>query len=186
MTSAWAAAEPAFKEALGTLTSSAGRFNPDLLGRLTVTTDKARAETHLLRDIAEIVPRGGGRTVSILAHEERHVKAILSAVQASDDFNQQPQRDEDNPLELLLRVEAESADEIRARVAALCHERRTAVRASRDKREKVMDGWVKSKEVTKDVRIKASQKLLVLQRTKLAEIDKIEEATLKKLQAKGK
>ncbi|EMR65546.1 putative ribosomal recycling factor protein [Eutypa lata UCREL1] len=64
---------------------SGGRFNPDVLGALRVEApDAAKGTTYPLRELAQVVPRGG-RTVSILAHEAAAVKPIMSAVRQRRD-----------------------------------------------------------------------------------------------------
>ncbi len=66
------------------------------------TAAAAAGQTVRLDELAVVVPTRG-RTVEIRMHDPASRKAIMSAVQASADFNQQPQADPDNELVLFLR-----------------------------------------------------------------------------------
>lgn len=83
----------------------------------------------------------GGRRWSILAFEESSVRAIASAVQRSEAFNQQPQRSADNPLELVMSVEPERGEALARRAREACQEWRTRVREEAHKREKAHKKW---------------------------------------------
>ncbi|KAI1251907.1 hypothetical protein MGN70_006478 [Eutypa lata] len=158
---------------------SGGRFNPDVLGALRVEApDAAKGTTYPLRELAQVVPRGG-RTVSILAHEAAAVKPIMSAVQASGDFNQQPQRDPDNELELVLRIEPERREDVQRRVKAVCHEWRERVRQVRQRRDKLHASWQKEKALLPDLKKTADKELDKIIKAKMAEIDGAEKEALK-------
>ena len=174
-----------FSSALKKLRSG-GRFNPDVIGALRVPAPdapKGSGTTYALRDLAQVVPRPGGRSVSLLAHEASSVRAIMSAVQASPDFNQQPQRDPDNELELVLKVEAESRDDSVRRVRAACHEWRERIRAIRQRRDKLHAAWRKEGTIGPDLKHTADKRLDKVIKTKVAAIDTAEKEALKAAEA---
>ncbi|KAH0492534.1 hypothetical protein TgHK011_007482 [Trichoderma gracile] len=161
-----------------------GRFNPDVLGALPVTVkshDEDHAKTTFpLRELAQIVPRSG-RIISLLVNEREYIKPIMSAVQASKDFNQQPQRSEDNELELLLRVEMERKEDLVRRVKEACQGWRERVRQARTKHEKALKDWKKNGVVLPDVVRKADKELQKVQDKKMKEIDGEEAQVIKQL-----
>ncbi|KAM5477133.1 ribosome-recycling factor [Microsporum audouinii] len=59
-------------------------------------------ETVRLGEVASVIPKGG-RTVSILVGEEHDVKAVMSAITASD-LSLNPQGDPHNPLQLNVAI----------------------------------------------------------------------------------
>ncbi|KAL2132850.1 hypothetical protein VTI74DRAFT_3224 [Chaetomium olivicolor] len=126
-----------------------GRFNADTIGAIAVQLDKKSAQTFPLRELATVAPLGGRRW-SILAFEEASVKPIISAVQRSDNFNQQPQRSEDNPLELTMTVEPERADALAKRAKDLCQHWRTKVREEAHKRGELHKKWRAEKVILSD------------------------------------
>ncbi|KAL7809000.1 ribosome recycling factor [Trichoderma aethiopicum] len=184
-----------------------GRFNPDVLGALPVAV-KSHDEQHQhqqkhdhhhhhdhqhgaaptgaakttfpLRELAQIVPRSG-RIISLLVNEREYIKPIMSAVQASKDFNQQPQRSEDNELELLLRVEMERKEDLVRRVKEACQGWRERVRQARTKHEKALKEWKKNGVVLPDVVRKADKELQKVQDKKMKEIDAEEAQVIKQL-----
>ncbi|KAI1800484.1 ribosome recycling factor [Daldinia bambusicola] len=158
-----------------------GRFNPDVVGALRVQPDRKDASTtYPLREVAQVVARGG-RTISVIAHEAGYVKAIMSAVQASPDFNQQPQRDPDNELELVLKIEPESRDDLLKRAKALCNEWRDRIRSVRQKRDKQHATWQKNGDIGPDLKRTADKELDKIIKAKIAEIDALEKDTVKSL-----
>ncbi|KAI1774723.1 ribosome recycling factor [Hypoxylon cercidicola] len=168
---------------------SGGRFNADAIGALRVADPESRkgapAAHHPLREVAQVVPRGG-RTISILASEAAYVKPIMSAVQASADFNQQPQRDPDNELELLLRIEPETRDDLTRRARALCHEWRDRVRAVRQKRDKLHVTWRRDGAIGPDLKRTADKQLEKIVKARMAEIDDAEKEALKAAEGAAK
>ncbi|KAI1081899.1 ribosome recycling factor [Whalleya microplaca] len=146
-----------FQQSLKKL-ESGGRFNPDVIGGLRVQPDRKAAETYPLREVAQVIPRGG-RTISVLAHEEAYIKPIMSAIQGSPDFNQQPQRDPDNDLELILKIEPQSPDDLLKRIRAMCHEWRERCRQVRHKRDKQHQKWKKEGVLTPDTVKQADKEL---------------------------
>jgi ribosome recycling factor len=160
-----------------------GRFNPDLIGALKVQPDRKESAAYPIRELAQVVPKGG-RTISILVHEEAYVKPIMSAVQASKDFNQQPQRDPDNELELIIKIEPERREDIVKRIKAVCHEWRERVRSVRHKRDKLHVAWKKDGLIGPDLKRKVDTELDKLIKAKVAEIDAAEKETLKATEGK--
>lgn len=170
--------------------SHGGRFNPTSLGALSVTvkshvpaddgsgTTRTEINDFPLSELAQIVPRSG-RTISLLLNDRSYVKPIMSAVQSSPDFNQQPQRSEDNDLELLLKVEMERKEDVVKRVKEATQTWRERVRSARTKHEKTLKGLQKSKAITPDQFRKADKELQKLQDKKMKEIDDEEARTVK-------
>ncbi|KAM3514021.1 hypothetical protein MY11210_002338 [Beauveria gryllotalpidicola] len=161
-----------------------GRFNPSHLGALPVTVKDANAgagsttETFPLRELAQVVPRGG-RTVALLVNEKAYVKPIMSAVQTSPDFNQQPQRSDDNELELLLRVEAERPEEVVRRVKEATQAWRERVRQARTRHDKLLKEARKSGALLPDTLKKVEKEVQKLQDKKIKEIDALEAQSVK-------
>ncbi|KAK5630622.1 hypothetical protein RRF57_006337 [Xylaria bambusicola] len=120
------------------------KFDPDYIGGLPVTVDKKTGETYPLRELAQVVSRGG-RAVSFLVHEADYIQPIMSAVQRSPKFNQQPQRDPDNELELVLKAEVEKPENVVKRIKAVTNEWRDLIRHIRRRRDKMHDTWKKKK-----------------------------------------
>ncbi|KAI0549681.1 ribosome recycling factor [Xylaria curta] len=160
-----------------------GRFDPDVVGALEVTVDKKTGEVYPLRELAQVVPRGG-RAVSLLVHEAGYVKPIMSAVQASPDFNQQPQRDPDNELELVLKIEPEKRDELVKRVKAVAHEWRERIRAVRQKRDKLHATWKKDGVIGPDLKRTTDKELEKIIKTTIAGVDEAEKSTIKIAESK--
>lgn len=155
-----------------------GRFDPEVVGALSVTVDKRAGTSYPLRELAQVVPRGG-RAVSLLAHEAGYVKAIMSAVQASPDFNQQPQRDPDNELELVLRVEPETREDLVARVRAVANEWTSRVRHIRQRRDKTHLAWKKTGAIGADMRYKADGELDKVIKVATDEIEALKSSAIK-------
>ncbi|KAK3693713.1 ribosome recycling factor-domain-containing protein [Podospora appendiculata] len=126
-------------EALKALRSGA-RFNPEAIGAIPVVPDRKTAEAFPLRELATVAPLGGRRW-SILAFEAASVKPIMSAIQNSDAFNQQPQRSDDNELELVITVEPERADALAKRAKDVCQAWRNGIRAESHKRDTLAKKW---------------------------------------------
>lgn len=124
--------------------------------------DKKNPQTYALRELATVAPLGGRRW-SILAFEESSVKPIISAVQRSDEFNQQPQRSEQNPLELTMTVEPERADALAKRAKEVCQAWRTKVREEAHKRAEMHKKWREERVVLSDDAHKLKEKLQKLQ-----------------------
>lgn len=180
VTSGYASLDTHFKIQLSNM-AHGGRFNPTSLGALSVTIkDHGDASTFPLRELAQIVPRSG-RSISLLVNEKDYIKPIMSAVQSSKEFNQQPQRSDDNELELLLTVERERRDEVVKRVKETTQAWKEGVRRVRSKHEKVLKDWKKNGTVVPDIVRKAEKELQKVQDKKMKDIDQEEASTIKQL-----
>ncbi|KAK7718396.1 hypothetical protein SLS64_002349 [Diaporthe eres] len=157
-----------------------GRFNPEMLGQLRVRPDRESAQSWPLRELAQVVHRGG-RSVSILVSDAEYVKPIMSAVQNSDDFNQQPQRDPDNELELLLRIEPEDPEEQLRRLRAEITAWRDAVRGVMAARKHRHAAWLKEKHVTKDDVKALEKKVKSMQDKKIEQVDRSEKQIVQQM-----
>lgn len=160
-----------------------GRFNAKVIGALPVQPDRKSTQTYPLRELATVSPLGG-RRFSILAFEEESIKPILSAVQKSDDFNQQPQRSDENPLELTLTVEPERADALVKRAKDLYHTWREQLREETHKRNKLHAKWQADGTITVDVSKSCRSKLQTLQTKYMDTINKAEKNTLRQIESK--
>ncbi|KAK1624957.1 ribosomal recycling factor [Colletotrichum phormii] len=163
---------------------SGDRFSPDAIGALAIQPDrKDPSTTYPLRELAEIVPRPGGRTVSLLLHDKDYVKPVMAAVQASPDFNQQPQRDPDNEFELVLKVEATNKDVVVRRAKDAAQAWRDKMRVATEKRKKLHAKWEKEKSIVPDLKRRADKELQKVQDKEMKVVDAAEQQTVKKLQA---
>lgn len=162
-----------FEKRLQEFKASGGRFNPEILGNLKVQPDRNSPESYPLSELASVVSRGG-RNVSILVTDASYVKPIMSAVQNSPQFNQQPQRDPDNDMELILRIEPENPEDQAKKLRAECVAWKDAVRDVLSTRKSKHATWMKAKHITKDD-VKALDKTVkALQDKKFEAIDKKE------------
>lgn len=159
-----------------------GRFNPDQLGSLSVPVkvDGEDMGTFPLSELAQVVPRSG-RTISLLVNDREYIKPIMSAVQSSPEFNQQPQRSEDNDLELTLRVEIQRKDEIKKRVKEVAQQWRDRVRQARAKTDKQLKDWKKNGVVLPDVVKRGEKEVQKIQDKKMKDIDSEETNTMRQL-----
>ncbi|KAL9946893.1 hypothetical protein D7B24_008956 [Verticillium nonalfalfae] len=178
LTSRWAALDTHFRDALRRL-ATGGRFNPDSIGALPVAPDPKSPERFPLRELAQVVPKGG-RTVALLAHDRAHLKPISDAVQASPDFNQQPQPSPDNDLELLLKVEPERKEDLVVKAKALTLAWRERVRHASDRRKKVVAKWAMQKEIGPDLRKRVDAEAQKQQNKVMDGIDQVEKQTLQR------
>ncbi|KAF7546611.1 hypothetical protein G7Z17_g8318 [Cylindrodendrum hubeiense] len=133
-----------------------------------------------LRELAQVVPRSG-RTISLLVHDKDYIKPIMSAVQASREFNQQPQRSEDNDLELLLKVELERKDDVARRIKETMQAYRERIRQVRSRHEKTLKDWKKNGSVLPDVVKRAEKELQKVQDKKMKELDQEEAQMIRQL-----
>ncbi|KAG7131887.1 hypothetical protein HYQ45_009607 [Verticillium longisporum] len=159
LTSRWAALDTHFRDALRRL-ATGGRFNPDSIGALPVAPDPKSPERFPLRELAQVVPKGG-RT-------------------ASPDFNQQPQPSPDNDLELLLKVEPERKEDLVAKAKALTLAWRERVRHASDRRKKVVAKWAMQKEIGPDLRKRVDAEAQKQQNKVMDGIDQVEKQTLQR------
>ncbi|KAF4958614.1 hypothetical protein FGADI_2311 [Fusarium gaditjirri] len=159
-----------------------GRFNPTNLGSLPVPMKDhdGNEVTFPLRELAQVVPRSG-RAISLLVNDKDYIKPIMSAVQASREFNQQPQRSEDNELELLLKVELERKDDVERRIKETVQHWKDRIRNARSRHEKTLKDWKKTGTVLPDIVKKAEKELQKVQDKKMKEIDQEEAQTIRQL-----
>lgn len=141
---------------------------------------KKATQTFPLRELAQVVPRAG-RAVSLLVNDAAYVKPIMSAVQASRDFNQQPQRAPGNDLELLLRVEPARRDDLRRRLRDLVQARRDALRRARAAHDRRLRDARRAGRLLPDDAHRADRELQRLQDRKMKEVDADEAAALAQL-----
>lgn len=174
-----------FEKRLQEFKSAGGRFNPDLLGQLRVRVDRDSDELYPLRELAQVVYRGG-RTVNIMVSDQMYIKPIMSAVQASEEFNQQPQRDADNELELTLRIEPDNPDEQAKRVRGEANAWKDAVRVVLNTRKSKHATWAKAKHLTKDDVKRLDKMVKAMQDKKLEAIEKREKQLIAEMAAKQK
>ncbi|KAK3336123.1 ribosome recycling factor-domain-containing protein [Cercophora scortea] len=170
-------------EALKTLRSGA-RFNPDTIGAIPVIPDRKSAEAFPLRELATVAPLGGRRW-SILAFEASSIKPIMSAIQNSDAFNQQPQRSEENELELVITVEPERADALAKRVKDVCQAWRNAIRAESHKRDTLAKKWRTDGVILADDLRKVKDKVQKAQDDRMKVIAQLEKEALHQIAARA-
>lgn len=106
-------------------------------------------------------------------------------MQSSKDFNQQPQKSNDNDLELLMKVEVERKDAVVKRVKECVQAWKDRIRQSRTKHDKVIKEWKKNGLVLPDVVRKAEKELQKVQDRKMEEIDREEAQIVKQLDRGG-
>ncbi|OLN84407.1 hypothetical protein CCHL11_05920 [Colletotrichum chlorophyti] len=161
---------------------SGDRFSPDAIGAVVVQPSRKDPTTFPLRELAEIVPRPGGRTVSLLLHEKDYLKPVMAAIQASSDFNQQPQRDPDNELELILKVEATNKDVVVRRAKDAAQAWRDKMRTVTEKRKKTHAKWHKEGAIVPDLKRRADKELQKVQDKEMKVVDAAEQQAVRKLQ----
>ncbi|KAI0532756.1 ribosome recycling factor domain-containing protein [Xylaria digitata] len=171
-----------FRASLKTMQTGA-RFDPEVVGGMRVTVDKKTGQTYPLRELAQVVPRGG-RAVSLLVHDAEYVKPIMSAVQSSPQFNQQPQRDPENELELILKIEPEKPEDLVKRAKAEAHEWRERIRAVRQKRDKLHATWKKDGSIIPDLKRDADKALEKIIKAAIAKVGEVEKNTIKAAESK--
>ncbi|KAK3329718.1 ribosome recycling factor domain-containing protein [Apodospora peruviana] len=161
------------------------RFNAEVIGAIPVNPDKKNSSISFpLRELATVAPLGG-RKWSILSFEEASVKPIMSAIQKSDEFNQQPQRSEDNLLELTISVEPERADALAKRVKDTCLAWRNKIRALSHKRETVNKRWRAEGAIVDDDLQKLKQKVQKMQEDRMKVVAQREKEALQHVQSRS-
>ncbi|KAF9869621.1 ribosomal recycling factor [Colletotrichum karsti] len=158
------------------------RFSTEAIGALSVQPNRKDPACYPLRELAEVVPRPGGRAVSLLLHEKDYVQPVMSAVQASPDFNQQPQRDPDNELELILKVEPQNKDEVVRKAKDIAQAWREKMRHVTEKRKKTHAKWQKEGSIIPDLKKRADKELQKVQDKEMKVVEQTEQQTLRKLQ----
>jgi len=161
-----------------------GRFNADAIGAIPVQPDRKSAQTYPLRELATVAPLGGRRW-SILAFDEDSIKPIMSAVQASPEFNQQPQRSDENPLELTMTVQLERADDLARRAKDVCQAWRNGIRAETHRREALHKKWRADNVILADDLRKLKEKLQKAQDDRMKVIASKEKEVLQYIMSKA-
>ncbi|PHH73172.1 hypothetical protein CDD82_5617 [Ophiocordyceps australis] len=160
-------------------TVTGGRFNPLTLGALRVTL--SNKQTAPLSELAEIVPRGG-RTVSLLLHDAAYAHPIMSAIQSSKQYNQQPQRVPDNELELILKIELERKEDVVRRIKQTAQAWRQEVRNKRHGHEKKIKEWQRTRVLLADDVRRGDKMMQKVQDETMKEIDGHEAKCIKQLE----
>ncbi|KAL1839521.1 hypothetical protein VTJ49DRAFT_1423 [Mycothermus thermophilus] len=193
LTTAFDRAEEHFTSELKKLRSAGGgKFTAEAIGAIPVQPDRKNPQTFPLRELATIAPLGGGsgggagaRRWSILAFDESSIKPILSAVQRAEGFNQQPQRNPDNPLELVMTAEPERVEETAKRAKEACQAWRDRVRGDAHKRtELVKKLKSKGKMLGDDVR-RLTEKVQKLQDERMKVIQQREKEVVNAIMARA-
>ncbi|KAK3939690.1 ribosome recycling factor-domain-containing protein [Diplogelasinospora grovesii] len=184
-------AEKHYTEELKSL-RSAGKLVGEAISSLPVALksgSSSTTETFPLRDVATVTPVGGAggvvRKWSIVAYEQASVKGIMSAVQRSEQFNQQPQKNEENPLELTLTVEPERADALTKRAKEACQAWRTKIRDESHKRETLHKKWKTDGHLLPDDVKKLKEKVQKLQDDKMKVVQQKEKEVLQAIMSKA-
>ncbi|KAJ5246960.1 hypothetical protein N7468_001943 [Penicillium chermesinum] len=109
-----------------------GRFNTASLEGLKVQLGKDAHDSIRLRDLAQVVPKGG-RVVAILVAEEEHIKPVTSAI-VSSNLSLTPQSDPHNPLQLNIPIPPPTKESRDQSVQAAKQALEKAANAVRDSR----------------------------------------------------
>jgi ribosome recycling factor len=162
------------KKAAAAAASAVGRAPGAPLGSTPMMTQEFP-----LAQLAQIV-EGKGRQIVIIANEAGFVKAIMSAIQNNEDYNQQPQRG-DSELELVMKVELTLPDEAARQIGETVERWRVKVRDARSRREKTHKAWKNDKVVTPDALRKIDKALQMAQDRKMDEIKRFEDDLLRRI-----
>ena len=176
-------AEKRYVEILQAVRSEGG-FNIDTIGAVPVQPDRKSPQTFPLRELAAVAA-SGARRFTILAFDEASVKPIMSAIQGSEAFNQQPQRSGDNNLELTLVVEPVRNDELTRRAKEACQAWRDRLRDETHKREKLHKKLKADKVILSDVVVSLKDKMQKLQDDRMKVIAQKEKQVLQAIASKG-
>ncbi|KAI6381612.1 hypothetical protein MCOR25_001086 [Pyricularia grisea] len=157
------------------------RFTPEVLGKVPVTlSKKAGGKTVLLEETALVDVRQG-RMVQLTLFEAENRKAVISAIQASDQFNQQPQQDPEDPTILTLKVEPEKLEDQLRNAKDIAHTWREGLRKVTNARQKKHAQWKDAKIITKDDRTKLDKVVQKMQDTCMKAVDAAEERAVQAL-----
>ncbi|EHA49398.1 hypothetical protein MGG_14717 [Pyricularia oryzae 70-15] len=157
------------------------RFTPEVLGKVPVTlSKKAGGKTVLLEETALVDVRQG-RMVQLTLFEAENRKAVISAIQASDQFNQQPQQDPEDPTILTLKVEPEKLEDQLRNAKDIAHAWREGLRKVTNARQKKHSQWKDAKIITKDDKTKLDKVVQKLQDTRMKAVDAAEERAVQAL-----
>lgn len=156
-----------------------GRFNPESLGRVPVVLTKGATPVPLSE--AALVDVQGGRVVQLTLFEPGYKRAVMSAIQSSPQFNQQPQPDPDDDAILTLKVEPEKLDDQLRAVKDACHALREGLRRVTAARQKKHAQWGRAGLVLADNVAMLNKKLQKMQDAQMKEVDVVENDTLRAL-----
>ncbi|KAL8381384.1 hypothetical protein RB595_005583 [Gaeumannomyces hyphopodioides] len=156
-----------------------GRFSPDALGRVLVMLSKGAAAVPLSE--AALVDVQGGRVVQLTLFEPAHRRAVMSAIQSSPQFNQQPQPDPDDDAVLTLKVEPERLDDQLRAVREACHGLRDGLRRVTAARQKKHAQWGRAALVLPDAVAQLNKRVQKMQDAQMKEVDLMENDCVKAL-----
>ncbi|TLS24290.1 hypothetical protein PpBr36_09001 [Pyricularia pennisetigena] len=157
------------------------RFTPEVLGKVPVTlSKKAGGKTVLLEETALVDVRQG-RVVQLTLFEAENRKAVISAIQASDQFNQQPQQDPEDPTILTLKVEPEKLEDQLRNAKDIAHAWREGLRKVTTARQKKHSQWKDAKIITRDDKTKLDKVVQKMQDTCMKAVDAAEEKAVQAL-----
>ncbi|KAI9698454.1 MAG: hypothetical protein M1836_004035 [Candelina mexicana] len=161
-----------------------GRFNPELLEDLAVSPDKKSKYAIRLKELAQVVPRGG-RTVIIYVGEKDHVKPIISAILNSS-LNLNPQPDPEEPLQLNIPIPPPTKE---SRLAGLDSAQKTGkvvkmmVRDARGVQQKRFKAMFVARTVRPDDRFKAEKEMEKVVEKGQKEVEEIVKGAKRALEA---
>ncbi|EAW15071.1 ribosome recycling factor domain-containing protein [Aspergillus clavatus NRRL 1] len=160
-----------------------GRFNTESLENLRVCLSKGSKDTLRLGDLAQVVPKGG-RTVTILASEEEHIKPVTSAI-VSSNLSLTPQPDAHNALQLNILIPPptkELRDQTVAIAKAAMDKAAGAIRESRSVAHKRLQDMQKKKIARPDDVRKAQDQMEKLTERGQKEVKELFDTTRKALE----
>jgi ribosome recycling factor len=149
-----------------------------------VQPDRKSPQTFPLRELATVAALGA-RRFTILTFDESSIKPILSAIQNSESFNQQPQRSEENPLELTLLLEPVRVEDLTKKAKEACQVWRDRLRDETHKREKLHKKWKGDKTISADDMVRLKDKMQKLQDERMKGIAAKEKQVLASIAKKG-
>ncbi|KAL8297148.1 hypothetical protein RB597_006299 [Gaeumannomyces tritici] len=156
-----------------------GRFSPDALGRVPVVLAKGSPAVPLSE--AALVDVQGGRVVQLTLFEPSHRRAVMSAIQSSPQFNQQPQPDPDDEAVLTLKVEPERLEDQLRAVKEACHGLRDGLRRATAARQKKHAQWGRAALILPDAVVQLNKKIQKMQDAQMKEVDLMENDCIKAL-----
>ncbi|TLD28471.1 hypothetical protein PspLS_04197 [Pyricularia sp. CBS 133598] len=157
------------------------RFTPEVLGKVPVTlSKKAGGKTVPLEETALVDVRQG-RMVQLTLFEAENRKAVISAIQASDQFNQQPQQDPEDPTILTLKVEPEKLEDQLRNAKDVAHAWREGLRKVTNARQKKHSQWKDGKIITRDDKTKLDKVVQKMQDIRMKAVDAAEERAVQAL-----
>ncbi|KAJ6013262.1 hypothetical protein N7540_007853 [Penicillium herquei] len=135
-----------------------GRFNTASIEGLKVQLGKEIQDSFKLRDLAQVVPKGG-RMVTVLVSDEEHIKPVTSAI-VSSNLSLTPQPDPHNALQLNIPIPPPTKESRAQGVAA------------------AKQAFEKASSAVRDSRGAMHKRLQDMQKKKLARPDDVRNATI--------